>query len=207
MSGLSALVRRLRAGRPIVVVSGLPRSGTSLAMKMLDAGGLPVVTDGVRVADVSNPNGYYELERVKGLERRRDVAWLGDARGKAVKIVSFLLTWLPETYDYRVIFMERRLDEVMASQNAMLVQRGQQATAERDARALYDEHLRQVERFLARRACFSVLRLDYAAVVAHPGEAASRMAAFVQHPLDLAHMAAVADPALYRNRSNATSHV
>jgi hypothetical protein len=207
VSGLSAFVRRVRAGRPIVVVSGLPRSGTSLAMKMLEAGGVDVVTDGVRVADVSNPNGYYELERVKQLEGMRDVAWLADARGKAVKIVSFLLTWLPETYDYRVIFMERRLDEVMASQDAMLAQRGEQAAAERAARGLYDDHLRQVERFMARRVCFSVLRVDYASVVARPADAAARMAAFVQRPLDVARMAAVADPALYRNRSDVTTRV
>ena len=205
MSGLSALVRRVRAGRPIVVVSGLPRSGTSLAMKMLEAGGLDVVTDGIRVADMSNPHGYYELERVKQLEGMRDLAWLAGARGKAVKIISFLLTWLPETYDYRVIFMERRLDEVMASQDAMLAQRGERAAAERAARGLYEEHLQQVERFMARRPCFSVLRLDYASVVARPGDAAARMAAFVQRPLDAARMAAVVDPALYRNRSDVTA--
>jgi len=199
---LSAWTRRLRGGRPIVVVSGLPRSGTSLAMRMLDVGGLPVMTDGLRHADVSNPNGYYELERVKGLEGQVDARWLADAHGKAVKIISFLLTWLPESYDYRVVFMERRLDEVMASQDAMLRQRGEAAAidAARDARALYEEHLRQVDRFLSRRSCFSVLRLDYGDVVARPAVAANRLAEFVNAPLDVARMAAVADPALYRNR-------
>jgi len=169
---------------------------------MLDVGGLPVMTDGIRHADVSNPNGYYELERVKTLEARGDARWLADARGKAVKIISFLLTWLPETYDYRVVFMERRLDEVMASQDAMLRQRGEAAAidAARDARALYEEHLRQVDRFLSRRSCFSVLRLDYGDVVARPAVAANRLAEFVNAPLDVARMAAVADPALYRNR-------
>jgi len=205
MGPLAALTRRFRAGKPIVVVSGLPRSGTSLAMRMLEAGGMPVLTDGVRAADVSNPNGYYELERVKTLDARGDTAWLGEARGRAIKIISFLLTWLPETYDYRVVFMDRRLDEVMASQDAMLLQRGEQAVADaqRTAAALYDEHLRQVERFLARRACFSVLRLEYAAVVDRPADAAARLAAFVRQPLDVARMAAVADPALYRNRHDA----
>ena len=205
MGPLAALTRRFSAGRPIVVVSGLPRSGTSLAMRMLEAGGMPVLTDGVRAADVSNPNGYYELERVKTLDARGDTAWLGEARGRAIKIISFLLTWLPETYDYRVVFMDRRLDEVMASQDAMLLQRGEQAVADaqRTAAALYDEHLRQVERFLARRACFSVLRLEYAAVVDRPADAAARLAAFVRQPLDVARMAAVADPALYRNRHDA----
>lgn len=202
MSPLGSWARVLRAGRPIVVVSGLPRSGTSLAMRMLEVGGLPVMTDGLRHADVSNPNGYYELERVKTLEGHADARWLADARGKAIKIISFLLTWLPETYDYRVVFMERRLDEVMASQDAMLRHRGESAAvdAARDARALYEEHLRQIDRFLSCRSCFSVLRVDYGDVVARPADAAARLAGFVNVPLDVKRMAAVADPALYRNR-------
>ena len=116
-------LRRLYRGRPIVVVSGLPRSGTSMAMKMLDAGGMPLVTDGVRSADISNPNGYYEFEPVKDLERG-EAAWLADARGKAVKIVSPLLTYLPESFDYQVIFMRRPLAEIVDSQHAMLDARG-----------------------------------------------------------------------------------
>src|ERR1700730_12387191 len=109
------LYRRLRYGAPIVVVSGTPRSGTSMAMKMLDAGGMPTLTDGIRAADESNPKGYYEFERVKELDKNGDIAWLSDARGNAVKIISFLLTFLPESFDYQVIFMDRDLDEVLAS--------------------------------------------------------------------------------------------
>ena len=116
----ASLIRRLRRGRPIVVVSGLPRSGTSMAMKMIEAGGLPVVTDGLRHADASNPNGYYEFEHVKNLDKAGDLSWLAEARGKAVKIISFLITYLPEAYDYRVVFMQRDLSEVIASQNRML---------------------------------------------------------------------------------------
>src|SRR5829696_2465105 len=110
-----SLLRRLRRGSPIVVVSGLPRSGTSMTMKMLEAGGLPVITDGLRTADESNPNGYYELEDVKTLSAEGDGAWLAGARGKAVKVISFLLTYLPESYDYQVIFMRRDLNEIVAS--------------------------------------------------------------------------------------------
>ena len=120
----ASLIRRLRRGRPIVVVSGLPRSGTSMAMKMIAAGGLPVVTDGLRHADASNPNGYYEFEHVKNLDKAGDLSWLAEARGKAVKIISFLITYLPEAYDYRVVFMQRDLSEVIASQNRMLDARG-----------------------------------------------------------------------------------
>src|SRR5438105_9566801 len=92
-------------GRPIVVVSGLPRSGTSMAMRMLEAGGVPLLTDRQRPADEDNPHGYYEYEPVKTLAEQRDLAWLKQAEGRAVKIVSSLLTWLPEGHRYRVIFM------------------------------------------------------------------------------------------------------
>lgn len=200
---LARTLRRLRYGRPIVVVSGLPRSGTSMAMKMLHAGGLEVLTDGLRQADDSNPRGYFELEAVKGLDKNGDTAWLRDARGKAVKIVSFLLTFLPEEYDYRVIFMQRDLDEVLASQNKMLVQRAETpGTPEQDAqlRQHYEQHLVQVHRFLARRACFSVLTVDYGSALERPYEETRRIQAFVGGNLDVARMAAVGDPALYRNR-------
>lgn len=195
------LWRRLRRGRPIVVVSGLPRSGTSMAMAMLEAGGLATVTDGVRAADASNPRGYYEFERVKELDKPGEHEWLAGARGKAVKIISFLLTHLPESYDYRVVFMQRDLDEVLASQNTMLESRGGSPGAD-DARmrALYEEHLAQVDRFTKNRSCFSVLKLPYAAVVADPCAEAARVNAFLGGRLDVAKMAAVADRTLYRNR-------
>ena len=165
-----SFLRRLRRGHPIVIVSGLPRSGTSMAMRMLEVGGLPVVTDGVREADPSNPGGYYELERVKELDKGGDSSWLRQARGKGVKIISLLLTYLPESYDYQVIFMRRDLDEILASQNKMLEARGEERGAE-DARlkALYVEHLAQVERFLARRSCFSTLMLQYLGPRWQPG--------------------------------------
>ena len=196
-----SLLRRLRRGRPIVIVSGLPRSGTSMAMRMLEAGGVPILTDGVRTADDSNPKGYYEFEPVKGLDKAGDHAWLAGARGKAVKVISFLLTYLPESYDYQVIFMHRDLDEIVASQNKMLDARGEGRGAE-DARlkALYGEHLGQVERFLARRACFSTLTVEYADVLADPATQAARVNAFVGGRLDVEAMASIADRALYRNR-------
>lgn len=196
------LLRRLRYGKPIVVVSGLPRSGTSMAMKMLDAGGMPVLTDGVRTADVSNPKGYYEFEAVKELERNGAPAWLAEARGKAVKIISFLLTWLPEEYDYRVVFMRRDLDEAILSQNTMLAHRGEAAgTNDETMRQAYQEHLEQVFRFMAKRRCFSTLVVDYRDVLDQPQTQAARINAFLGNRLDVARMAAVADPALYRSRS------
>jgi hypothetical protein len=196
------LLRRVRYGAPITVVSGLPRSGTSMAMKMLEAGGMDLLTDGIRKADEQNPKGYYELEAVKGLDKQGDTSWLLDARGKAVKVVSHLLTWLPEMYDYRVIFMERSLDEIITSQNKMLDDRGHAAEsgdADR-AKLAFERHLDQTKRFLANRSCFKTLTISYSKTVDDPKAAAQRIAAFLGNKMDVAAMAAVADAALYRNR-------
>lgn len=173
-----------------------------MAMKMLEAGGLAVVTDGLRAADGSNPNGYYEFERVKELDKAGDTAWLADARGKAVKIISFLVTHLPESYDYQVIFMRRNLDEIVASQNAMLDARQQErGAADERTRELYETHLRQVDRFLAQRSCFSTLSVDYGKVLADPRAQASQINTFLGAGLDVERMVSVTDPALYRNRA------
>ena len=200
---IGALLRRVRYGAPIIVVSGLPRSGTSMMMRMLVAGGVPPLVDGVRTADVSNPNGYFEFEPVKELDKSGGLAWLPAARGQAVKIISFLLTYLPESYDYRVIFMHRDLDEVLASQRAMLTRRGEPVNDGEDAktRDLYTSHLRQVERFMAGRACFRTLPVRYGEAVADPGAAAAAVARFLEKPLDQAAMTRAVDGALYRNRA------
>jgi len=176
-----------------------------MAMKMLEAGGVPVLTDGVRTADESNPRGYYEFESVKELDKSGDLAWLPGARGKAVKIISFLVLYLPDTYDYRVIFMHRELDEVLASQNKMLVQRGERSdtTSDERMRELYVAHVKKVERFLSNRRCFSTLPVHYRDVVEHPLVEARHMSEFLGRRLDLDRMAAVADRGLYRNRGSA----
>lgn len=172
-----------------------------MTMKMLEAGGVPIVTDGIRTADESNPKGYYELERVKELDKNGDTAWLGAARGKAVKIISFLMTYLPETYDYRVVFMIRDVDEVIASQNKMLVVRGEAADTD-DARMgeMYRKHLEKVSRFLRNRPCFTALQVGYRDVIDNPAAEARRINEFLGGRLDVDRMAAVADRELYRNR-------
>ena len=173
-----------------------------MAMQMLEAGGLPLLTDGLRSADGSNPNGYFEFERVRELDKGGDTAWLADARGKAVKIISLLMTYLPESYDYQVIFMRRNLDEIIASQNAMLDSRKEaRGVADERARDLYETHLRQVDRFLAHRACFSTLSVDYGKVLADPRAHALQINAFLGGTLDVERMVAIAEPKLYRNRS------
>jgi hypothetical protein len=198
------LSRRLRYGAPIIVVSGLPRSGTSMMMKMLAAGGVAIVADGVRAADDSNPRGYFEFEPVKDLDKPgTDRAWLREARGKAVKIISFLVTWLPEEANYDVIVMDRDLDEVLASQQQMLARRGQAGDVGADARAreTLAAHLAQLDRFLARRGCFRALRVSYAAAIAQPAQTAERVARFLGRRLDVQAMAAAVERDLYRNRA------
>jgi hypothetical protein len=195
------LYRRIRYGKPIVVVSGLPRSGTSMAMKMLEAGGLGVVTDGLRAADEDNPKGYYEDERVKDLYREGDKTWLRESRGKVVKIISFLLKSLPADNNYKVLFMHRNLKEIVASQNKMLARRGEKNdTPDERAVALLDEQVRDA-RFFLRRPQFDVMELNYREILDAPGPVAVKMAAFVGGPLDVQKMTQVVDVQLYRNRA------
>jgi len=172
-----------------------------MAMSMFEAGGLDVVTDGVRVADEHNPRGYYEDERVKTLEAGKDPSWLEGARGKAIKIVSFLLPHLPATCNYRVVFMHRDMGEILASQRKMLNAAGTaDPAADRRMAAAYEDHLRGVSRLLRRQSCFEVLDLRYGDVLDDPAAQAERMAAFIGKRLDLTQMAAAVTHTLYRNR-------
>ena len=205
MGTLARFVRRLRNGRPIVVVSGLPRSGTSMMMQMLQAGGLEILTDAVRTADGSNPKGYLEFEAVKDLDKGPPPPWLAGARGKAVKIVSSLVRWLPEGHDYRVIFMRRNLDEVILSQNKMLADRGSHPDVAQNDRVkhLYQAHVEDTLRLLRGRRSVSMLVVDYSEALARPVDTARQIGRFLQAGLDVDRMAAAADPNLYRNRSSA----
>lgn len=191
---------------PITVVSGLPRSGTSLMMRMLEAGGLPILADGERAADEDNPRGYYELEAVKGLPRGED-GWIPEARGKAVKVISALLPYLPELPDraesgYRVLFLRRAMPEVLASQKAMLRRRGEDPDAVDDATmaARFQAHLAEIEAWRSGRPDLAWLEVDYNRLVADPAPAVGPIVAFLRHPMDAAAMAGVVEPGLYRNR-------
>jgi hypothetical protein len=201
-SSLHRLYRRLRYGEPIVVVSGLPRSGTSMIMKMLEAGGLPILTDGLRTADEDNPKGYYEVERVKNLAREADTSWLAEARGKVIKVISYLLKSLPSRFNYRVVFIRREMEEVLASQRKMLTRRGEtEETQPERMRDLFEDDLWRASYQLKRRPEFETIELHYSAVLAQPLEESRRLAGFLGGGLDAEAMAAAVDPQLYRNRA------
>jgi hypothetical protein len=182
----------------VTVVSGLPRSGTSMMMQILVAGGMPALFDAARPADEDNPRGYYELDAVK--HTRRDPSWLLQAPGKAVKMVHLLLYDLPADRAYRVLLMQRDLREVVASQRAMLRRRGQPGAALSDEqlRATFAAQMQQVEAWLARQAHMRSLPVPYAEVVAKPAAWAARIAAHLGGGLDTAAMAGAVVGSLYR---------
>jgi ElaB/YqjD/DUF883 family membrane-anchored ribosome-binding protein len=182
----------------ITVVSGLPRSGTSLVMQMLVAGGHPILCDDVRRADEDNPRGYLEFEKVKSLER--DQSWLAEADGKAVKIVSLLLMKLPPGREYRVIFLRRDLDEVLRSQEEMLRRRGQPPGPSAAAmKRHFERHLQTVDEWLKRQK-IPVLNCGYAQIVEEARAQSEAMARFLERDLDVDRMVQAVDPSLYRQR-------
>jgi len=188
----------------ITVVSGLPRSGTSMMMKMIEAGGLPPLTDQIRTADADNPKGYYEFERVKQLDKG-DTAWVSDAVGKSVKVISALLKHLPPGYEYRIIFVRRNMAEILASQRKMLLNRGEDANKMDDEKMadLFAKHLQQVETWLQSQPNMQVHYCHYSEVLAHPEAEAQKINRFLGGNLDVAAMATAVDPHLYRNRQPA----
>jgi len=185
----------------ITIVSGLPRSGTSLMMQMLSAGGIPALTDGQRQPDTDNPRGYYEWERIKQLPQ--DPNCIAEAEGKVVKVISQLLLALPAGKDYRVIFLERPLPEVVASQSEMIRRRGTQGAglSEPALIAGLQAHLNQVNAWLGRRPEIHIHRVQYREVLRDPVHISEEIQRFLDHPLDAQAMAQQVDPSLYRCRS------
>ena len=187
----------------ITLVTGLPRSGTSMMMRILEAGGIPPLTDNLRAADCDNPNGYYEFEPVK--RTREDPSWLARAEGRAVKLVYLLLRDLPQDRPYRVVFMQRALKEVVASQARMLARLGRDPGGPADPRALvaaFAAETAAIKAWLKERPAFRVHAVNYNRLLAAPRETLDALRAFVADPLlDLDAMRAVVDPALYRQRA------
>jgi hypothetical protein len=202
VSKLGRMLRRLRYGKPVVVVSGLPRSGTSMLMKMLEAGGISVVADGVRTADEDNPRGYFEDERVKGLAEQVDKSWLAASRGKAIKVISYLLKELPSNHNYQVLFVRRNLAEVLASQAKMLARRGEASdTDDAKMRELFENDLWRAGYLLKHSPHFEALFVEYREVLEDPVGQARRINTFLGGALDEPAMAGVVDKQLYRNRA------
>jgi len=185
----------------VTVVSGLPRSGTSMMMKMLDAGGIPPLTDEIRTADKDNPKGYYEYERVKKLDEG-DTEWVERAQGKAVKVISALLKYLPQDYTYKVIFMLRNMDEILASQRQMLVRRGEptDSVSDEELTELFRKHLAQIQAWIDEQPNAEALYVSYNEVMEDPLEQARTVNRFLGDRLDVEHMVQVVDEALYRQR-------
>lgn len=203
-SDLSEPLRR-EGGRcfmeSVVIVSGLPRSGTSMMMRMLQAGGMLAVTDNLREADEDNPNGYFEFERVKQI--KEDFAWISDAKGRAVKMVSMLLYDLPRDTEYKVVFMRRALNEILASQKVMLERMGKNADFDIEEMAfLFTKHLGEIEEWLALQKNMSVFYVNYRNVLDAPLKKAESINDFLEGGLDVSAMAAIVDESLYRQRGD-----
>ena len=184
----------------ITVVSGLPRSGTSMMMRMLEQGGVPVLTDNFRKADEDNPLGYYEFEAVKKLEH--DVSWLTEAVNKAVKIIYVFLYRLPSNYKYKVLFLKRNLEDVVASQKVMLRHRHEaDRMTDEQLIAAFTTQLKQLDIWIAGQRNIAVHYLNYEDVVAEPMRAAEQIRSFLGRNLDVDAMVCSVDPRLHRNRS------
>ena len=189
----------------IIIVSGLPRSGTSMMMRMLEAGGMSILTDNKRVADDDNPRGYYEFEKVKKI--KEDASWLESCYGKAFKMVSALLYYLPNDKRYKVIFMKREMAEMLASQNKMLQRKGQNSDtiSDEEMSKKLHKHLRKVEEWLANQNNIDVIYINYNDVINNSYENAQLVNQFVNGRLDVEKMAGSVKTSLYRQRKRSVS--
>lgn len=183
------------------IVSGLPRSGTSVMMQMIAAGGIEPLVDHVRSPDADNPRGYFEFEAVKKV--KHDKSWLDGAQGKVVKMVHLLLTELPDDRQFRIVLMRRNITEVLASQKKMLERSGRKGGAlpEEQMARLFEDQLVKVKAWVSARPSFRLLEVGYSDVVSKPEVVAATVSEFLGGSLDLARMVAAVDPSLYRNRS------
>ena len=201
MSFITDFFKKQKYGEPIVIVSGLPRSGTSMMMRMLEAAPLPIMTDAIRTADVDNPKGYYEYERVKDLEKETDKSYIREARGRVLKVISWLLKDLPDDNAYRIVFMRRDLDEVLASQNKMLEHRGENDSTDDEMMAeAYRNHLASVRILSKKKPNWRFIEIRYDQAIRDPGAVAATVNTFLGGQYDVRKMTEAVDAKLYRNR-------
>ncbi len=185
----------------INIVSGLPRSGTSMMMQMLEAGGLDVFTDKIRQADESNPRGYYEHEAVKNLKKKSD--FLMDARDKTVKVIANLLPYLPSRFKYKIVYMKRDLSEIIGSQQKMLVRDGKRVKEDVLPLGLlksFEETLVQTKNWMKNQKNIEFIEIDYSELMENPFEKALHLHQFFDGALNPVAMASIPDNALYRER-------
>jgi len=185
----------------ITIVAGLPRSGTSMMMQAIEAGGIPALTDGIREKDVDNPKGYYEFEAVK--KTRADSSWVSEAEGKVVKMVYSLLYDLPDDHEYRVVFLQRDIKEVLASQKKMLERTGNKGAniSEEKLAELFKAQLEKFHKWITDKDNFSVVIIDYKNMIKSPAEQAGKVDELLGNILDKEGFVSAVDPSLYRNRS------
>ena len=198
---MSATPDSAKPSKTFHFISGLPRSGTSLMMQMLVVGGMRPLADGERQADADNPRGYLEWERIKQLPN--DPGCIAEGEGKVVKVISRLLLSLPTGHEYRVIFMQRPLPEVLASQDQMLRRRGtyKEATNPAAIAAAFDKHLKEVYVWLDSRSDMRVVRVPYHEVLKQPADISRKLSDFLGISLNIVAMAQQVDSSLYRNRT------
>lgn len=185
----------------ITIVSGLPRSGTSLMMQMLSNGGMNALTDNKRKADVSNPKGYYEYDPVKNLEKDRK--WVPKAKGKTVKVIAQLLQYLPDhdaemrPLSYAIIFMERELEEVLQSQQVMV---GKSSENTANLAVAFKKQVQRMKDLMEARPNVRICYLDYTRLLETPEEETKKIIRFLDIPLDKKKMMKSIDLSLYRNK-------
>jgi hypothetical protein len=175
-----------------------------MLMKMLEAGGIKIMTDSERTADIDNPKGYFEYERIKDLEKETDKSYVREGRGKALKVISFLIKDLPDDNDYRVIFMRRDLDEVLASQNKM-IDRLDSTDTSASGEAMKEAYRNDIVRtrlLCKQRPNFEHIEIHYKPTVEQPTDTARRVNEFLDGRLDEVAMRAAVDGSLYRNRGS-----
>lgn len=185
----------------ITIVSGLPRSGTSMVMQMLEAGGIGILQDQIRLPDNDNPKGYYEFERVKHL--KNDTTWLNDAGGKAIKVIYALLSHLPEKIQYNLLFVSRDLDEILISQTKMLNRLGKRGagTDPDTLKSIFQKEVDKTQDWLLTQPHFRILKLQHHNMIENPMEAAEKINFFLGGNLNVQAMQGAIDPTLYRNRN------
>ncbi|MDP4798293.1 MAG: sulfotransferase [Crocinitomicaceae bacterium] len=180
----------------ILIITGLPRSGTSLMMQIIAKTEIPVLTDGNREKDINNPEGYYELDAVKSIVI--DNSFLNDAKGKAIKIVAPLPIYLDKKHTYRVIFMRREMDEILRSQEKMLIK--DQSSEREKYRTIYEFHLKKTYTFIYENK-IPFVDVNYNVLVADPEAELKKLIDFCQLKAPLEALVKIVNPDLYRNRN------